>query len=94
MTAAAAADAAVEGSRLPHLIALAGESSSEKRRLLLRELTDHFFGEPPVHTAAETALLSATKILDKAASKKVIHWKTAARNISRLSTAVNKSKQA
>jgi small subunit ribosomal protein S20 len=44
--------------------------------------------------AAETALLSATKILDKAASKKVIHWKTAARNISRLSTAVNKSKQA
>lgn len=44
--------------------------------------------------AAETALLSATKVLDKAASKKVIHWKTAARNISRLSTAVNKSKQA
>ena len=45
-------------------------------------------------TAAETALLAATKILDKAATKKVIHWKTAARNISRLSTAVNKSKQA
>jgi small subunit ribosomal protein S20 len=44
--------------------------------------------------AAETALLAATKILDKAATKKVIHWKTAARNISRLSTAVNKSKQA
>ena len=44
--------------------------------------------------AAETALLSATKILDKAASKKVIHWKTAARNISRLSTAVNKIKTA
>lgn len=54
--AAAAAEAAVEGSRLPHLIALAGETSSDKRRLLLRELTDHFFGEPPVHTAAETAL--------------------------------------
>ncbi|WP_300157441.1 30S ribosomal protein S20 [Solidesulfovibrio sp.] len=44
--------------------------------------------------AAETALLAATKVLDKAATKKVIHWKTAARNISRLSTAVNKSKQA
>ncbi len=44
--------------------------------------------------AAETALLSATKVLDKAASKKIIHWKTAARNISRLSAAVNKSKQA
>lgn len=45
-------------------------------------------------TAAETALLSATKVLDKAATKKIIHWKTAARNISRLSTAINKSKQA
>uniref|UniRef100_I2Q135 Small ribosomal subunit protein bS20 n=1 Tax=Desulfovibrio sp. U5L TaxID=596152 RepID=I2Q135_9BACT len=44
--------------------------------------------------AAETALLSATKVLDKAATKKIIHWKTAARNISRLSTAVSKSKQA
>jgi small subunit ribosomal protein S20 len=44
--------------------------------------------------AAETALLAATKVLDKAATKKVIHWKTAARNVSRLSTAVNKSKQA
>ncbi|MFU2211008.1 30S ribosomal protein S20 [Desulfovibrio sp. JY] len=44
--------------------------------------------------AAETALLTATKALDKAAGKKIIHWKTAARNISRLSTAVNKTKQA
>jgi len=44
--------------------------------------------------AAETALLSATKILDKAATKKIIHWKTAARNISRLSAAVSKSKKA
>jgi len=43
---------------------------------------------------AESALLVATKALDKAASKKVIHWKTAARNISRLSTAVNKTKKA
>ncbi len=44
--------------------------------------------------AAETALLTATKVLDKAATKKIIHWKTAARNISRLSTAISKSKQA
>jgi len=44
--------------------------------------------------AAETALLSATKVLDKAATKKIIHWKTAARNISRLSAAISKSKQA
>ncbi len=44
--------------------------------------------------AAETALLTATKVIDKAATKKIIHWKTAARNISRLSTAVNKAKSA
>jgi len=44
--------------------------------------------------AAESALLVATKALDKAASKKVIHWKTAARNVSRLSVAINKSKKA
>jgi small subunit ribosomal protein S20 len=44
--------------------------------------------------AAASALLAATKILDKAATKKIIHWKTAARNISRLSTAVNKGPQA
>jgi small subunit ribosomal protein S20 len=44
--------------------------------------------------AAESALLTATKVLDKAATKKIIHWKAAARNISRLSTVVNKSKQA
>ena len=44
--------------------------------------------------AAEAALLTATKTLDRAASKKIIHWKTAARNISRLSTAINKGKQA
>ena len=32
------------GSRLPDLIALAREPSSENRRALLRELTEHFFG--------------------------------------------------
>lgn len=36
------------------------------------------------------ALKAATSILDKAASKKVIHRCTAARKISRLSLAVNK----
>lgn len=46
------ADAA---SRLPDLIALAQETSSEKRRALLRELTDHFFGAPE-RSEAETAL--------------------------------------
>ena len=42
-------------SRLPDLIALAQETSSEKRRALLRELTDHFFGDPE-RSEAETAL--------------------------------------
>lgn len=42
-------------SRLPELIALAEEGSSEKRRALLRELTEHFFGGQ-THTAAEAGL--------------------------------------
>ncbi|MBU4040908.1 MAG: hypothetical protein KKG27_14215, partial [Alphaproteobacteria bacterium] len=42
-------------SRLPELIALAEEGSSEKRRALLRELTSHFFGSA-TRTAAEDAL--------------------------------------
>ncbi|WP_243367941.1 30S ribosomal protein S20 [Fundidesulfovibrio soli] len=40
--------------------------------------------------AAQEALKAATMILDKAASKKILHWKTAARNVSRLNLAVNK----
>lgn len=42
-------------SRLPDLIALAQEPSSEKRRALLRELTDHFFGST-VRSESEEAL--------------------------------------
>ncbi len=42
-------------SRLPDLILLAQEQSSEKRRALLRELTEHFFGTAQ-RTAAEDAL--------------------------------------
>ena len=42
--------------------------------------------------AAETALKEATAVLDGAASKKIIHWKTAARKVSRLNLAVNKIK--
>lgn len=38
---------------------------------------------------AAAALTSANVVLDKAAGKGVIHWKTAARKISRLSKAVN-----
>ena len=40
--------------------------------------------------AAARALQAATSILDKAASKKTLHWRTSARKISRLSMAVNK----
>ena len=50
--------ATIQASRLPELIALAGEESSEKRRLLLRELTNHFFGAAE-HNANETALYGA-----------------------------------
>ena len=39
---------------------------------------------------AETALKEASSVLDKAGGKKVIHRRTAARKISRLSLAVNK----
>ena len=46
------------GSRLPDLIALAAEPSSEKRRTLLRELTDHFFGVVS-HTETEQGLYGA-----------------------------------
>jgi uncharacterized protein (DUF2336 family) len=41
--------------RLPELIALAHEKSSDNRRALLRELTDHFFGAQP-HAESESAL--------------------------------------
>lgn len=45
----------VAASRLPELIALAQEESSDKRRALLRELTGHFFGAPE-RTETEDAL--------------------------------------
>ncbi len=40
-----------EASRLPDLITLAREPSSENRRALLRELTNHFFGASPQNEA-------------------------------------------
>lgn len=40
--------------------------------------------------AVTAALKTASSILDKAASKKIVHWRTAARKISRLSLAANK----
>lgn len=46
-------------SRLPDLIALAEENSSEKRRALLRELTDHFFGSATTRTETEDGLYGA-----------------------------------
>ncbi len=38
---------------------------------------------------AQQALKSATRVLDKAASKKIVHWRNASRRIARLSQAVN-----
>ncbi len=40
--------------------------------------------------AARLALNKASSVLDKAASGKTIHWRTAARKIARLQQAVNK----
>jgi small subunit ribosomal protein S20 len=40
--------------------------------------------------AASKALRVATSVLDQAAGKKALHWRTSARKISRLSMAVNK----
>ncbi len=53
--AGGAQPAAGPSSRLPDLIAMAREPSSERRRELLRELTEHFFGAP-AHTPAEIEL--------------------------------------
>ena len=38
--------------------------------------------------AAKTALVKATSVMDKAATKGVVHWKNAARRVSRLAKAV------
>lgn len=38
---------------------------------------------------AQASLLEATSLLDKAAGKKVIHWRCAARRVSRLSATVS-----
>ena len=39
--------------------------------------------------AAKAALVQATSVMDKAATKGVVHWKNAARKVSRLAKAVN-----
>lgn len=44
--------------------------------------------------AAQAALRSAISLIDKAATKGVIHHNTAARNVSRLTLRVNKALQA
>lgn len=43
---------------------------------------------------AEAAFVQATSVLDQTATKGAIHWKTAARKISRLAKAVNGLKSA
>lgn len=43
---------------------------------------------------AEAAFVQATSVLDKTATKGAIHWKTAARKISRLAKSVNGLKPA
>ena len=42
---------------------------------------------------ADAALITATSVLGKTANKGAIHWKNAARKVSRLSKAVNAAKK-
>ncbi|HBI18624.1 MULTISPECIES: DUF2336 domain-containing protein [unclassified Brevundimonas] len=70
--------AVVSASRLPDLIALAGEESSDKRRLLLRELTSHFFGAPE-HSPSETALYGAVLAKLSAEMEQAVRVELAAR---------------
>lgn len=44
-------------------------------------------------TLADNALKKASAIINKASTKGAIHWKNAARKVSRLAKAVNKMKQ-
>lgn len=46
------------------------------------------------YETAEQLFIKATSTLDKAATKGVIHWKKAARKVSRLKKALNIAKQA
>lgn len=71
-------DPADAGSRLPDLIQLAGEPSSEKRRALLRELTEHFFGSAN-RTAAEDALYDTVLSSLAAEMETVVRAELAAR---------------
>lgn len=76
-------DVALTGSRLPSLIALAREPSSESRRALLRELTGHFFGST-TRTATEDELygsvLSDLSADMEAAVRRELSARFAARN--------------
>lgn len=65
-------------SRLPDLIALAAEASSEKRRALLRELTDHFFGGS-ARTATEDTLYDAVLVKLAADMETAVRAELAAR---------------
>lgn len=43
---------------------------------------------------ASTALVDATSVIDKSSTKGALHWKTAARKVSRLAKALNAAKVA
>jgi len=70
MTDAPVIEPAPTGSRLPDLIVLAQETSSEKRRALLRELTEHFFGSthrsPTEDALYDTVLTNLTDEMETA----------------------------
>lgn len=59
-----------------------------RMRTQIRKLREAIAAGDRETAAAE--LLTATTLLDRAAGKKVIHWRNAGRKVSRLTQAVNK----
>ena len=69
---------ATPASRLPDLIAMAADGSSENRRKLLRELTESFFGNP-TRSAAEDSLYDAVLVSLTADMETAVRAELAAR---------------
>ena len=82
-----------------HTSALKAQRQAEKRTSANKGLTKKIrLATKKVHTSATAKAASlkedlkkAESCIDKAAKKKVIHWKTAARKKSRLAKAANKA---
>lgn len=67
--------------------ALANKSRRTRVKNVIKDTRSAIAGQDP--ELAQKALSTASSVLGKASSKGAIHWKTAARKISRLARAVN-----